>query len=590
MDLHVGANLQKPLSQLSFQCNLEMHSKYKISKWIMLALAVLSNAFLIFYSCLSGETTSKWNWFVTNLVSKVTNSISEKEVVKIPMTELNTFLSLEESYQYNHIPGYDVDEIPLGSAKQIESSYLPLNTTDNGIQYFTSSDDLIKLNQNKNIVSVVGLKKGEAIVYAKNESSNLISKCNVKVVETIAPVNFVAILSSQTVSIGEQGTIDFDIDGGVLGHDELINSRYYDIRKLSFVSSDSSILHVDSNGVIYPKSTGFAKVTISNGTISQEFDITIQNGEEKMPYTDLKIAGSNVCYDNDMIKDQISHKNHYQLEIKDGDLLLNPEDFIWNSSNELLARVDKHGVLRGFRKTKLEDETVTITAISKLTKQEVTFEVTVKEQLPESLTYSVTCGKNTEWSPSSFTACNGDAILIQTYLSPSVTNKEIIANSSNEKLAQIVQQGDSFLVNIKGDGKCEILFYSQVQPALRCSIELTLLKAGAINQNNISEVGFSLRKILGHALVFGVAQVFTFLALYMFMFNKQWWLYSSVSLGVSTVVATTSEIIERHVPGRSGTFIDILIDLSGALVVFVIVLAVILIKNRSKKNTNKHNK
>ena len=37
------------------------NSHFLIVKWIMLSLAILSNAFIIFYSCLNTEITEKWN-------------------------------------------------------------------------------------------------------------------------------------------------------------------------------------------------------------------------------------------------------------------------------------------------------------------------------------------------------------------------------------------------------------------------------------------------------------------------------------------------------------------------------------------------
>lgn len=106
----------------------------EVFKYLFLTVEVLLNGFAIAYSCLLMETTMKWNWFITYLFSGVINTITEKEVEVIPVTEIDIFLSKEESYIYNYIPEYKVDEISLGSAKQIECSILPDNASDKSIQ------------------------------------------------------------------------------------------------------------------------------------------------------------------------------------------------------------------------------------------------------------------------------------------------------------------------------------------------------------------------------------------------------------------------------------------------------------------------
>ncbi len=566
-----------------------MERRFKVLRWIFLPLAVLSNAFLIIYSCLSMETTSNWNWFVTNIFSGLINSVTETKVEDIPMTELSISLSNEKSYKYNYIPGYEVNEIPLGSAKQIECSYAPENTTDKSIEYYAEDVGMISLSQSGNTVSIVGLKEGTATIHGRNKLSGLVSSIEVKVVNTVAPRYFEISETSTNVQIGSQYTVDFDIDGGNLGHNELINFRYYDIRKLTYSSSNESVFKVDNNGVIYPQSVGDGTLSISNSYgVAKTMSISVIDGSIHPDYSALTIIGENVCYDNDMIKDQGSGKYHQQLIIKDGTLELNPTDFIWESSNELLAKVDKHGIVRGFRKSKTEDEDVIITAKSKLTGQQVSFSMVVKEQLPESMAYWITYGNKDTWMPESFTACNGDTFTTTVSLTPNVSNKKIVAESPNNELIEISSQGSSFTVRVLGVGDSQITFYPEANPTLKATISLTLLKAGAINENNIVGVGLTLRKVLGHALVFAIAQVFTCLTCYFFLYDKKIWIFPAISFSISLLVATISEIIELNIPSRSGTFIDVLIDMAGVVTALAIVfLTVFFIRRKKEKEQTK---
>ena len=99
------------------------------------------------------------------------------------------------------------------------------------------------------------------------------------------------------------------------------------------------------------------------------------------------------------------------------------------------------------------------------------------------------------------------------------------------------------------------------------------------------------RKTIGHAAVFMVAQIFTFLALYMFLYEKKWWLYSSISLGEGLFICVLSELIQHFVPTRDGTVKDVFIDFAGVVVGFALAfLTLLLIKKIIKKKKEPQNK
>lgn len=559
---------------------------FRTTKWIFSSIALILNAFIVFYSCVPEEATANWNRGFTNIFARVVNTVTEKEVEQIHLSEINVSFSNKETHKYNYLDGYELNEIPLGSAKQIECSFLPLEATNKSITYSAFPSDVVQLNQSGSVVSVIGMKVGECVITAKSNDGGFESSLNLNVVQTIAPKNFSISLKNSTIPIGTTETIDFDIDGGVLGHNELINFRYYDTRELIYVSSNPSVVTIDEEyGVVYPQSVGNATISVSNGSITKSVDVSIVDGIVPAPISNLSIQGSNVCYSNDMILNQsYPDKYCYQLIPKDGDLNLNPDDFIWTSSNELLAKVDRHGVLRGFRKSSIEDENVVITAKSKIGGETASFNVTVKNQLPTELYHSFEVNGETTWNQKTFTFSVGDIVPVDIAYNSRVTNSAVEVECTDETVIQVTNEGTNLTFHILKPGTCTIKITSVINPELVKEIKCTVVKAGAISKDNYLSIGKYLRKSVGHAAVFMVAQIFTFLAIFMFLFEKKWWFYTSISLGEGLLISALSELIQSFVPSRSGLFLDVIINFGGvvlgAAIGFLIVLLINKIKNK----------
>ena len=124
-----------------------MKKRFPIVKWIMLALAIICNGFIIIYSCLSEETTGKWNRTFTNFFTQIINNITQKEAKHIPLENICISFSNEADHKYNYLPNYELNEIPLGSAKQIECAFLPVDATNKSITYSVEPSYIATLNQ-----------------------------------------------------------------------------------------------------------------------------------------------------------------------------------------------------------------------------------------------------------------------------------------------------------------------------------------------------------------------------------------------------------------------------------------------------------
>ena len=73
------------------------------------------------------------------------------------------------------------------------------------------------------------------------------------------------------------------------------------------------------------------------------------------------------------------------------------------------------------------------------------------------------------------------------------------------------------------------------------------------------------RKVVGHFLLFGFSGAFTMLSLCMndYLMNKFKWITTLFCLTLGVIVAIISELIQKFVPDRAGTFTDVFIDLAG---------------------------
>ena len=558
--------------------------RFSISRWILLACSIVTNAFLILYSCLPAKITSDWNSLVTNAFAKIVNTFTEKEIKTIPIKQLNISLS---DNQFNGISGYKEYEIPLGSSKELVTSYLPLDATDKAISYYSEDNDVVALNQNGYKVSIIGMKAGSTRIHAKNQLTGLDASYDITVVPTVAPTSYEISTSKTNIPIGSQETICIDIDGGILGHNELLNSRYYDTRKLTYESSNTSVATINNYGVITPKEIGTSLITVSNCDYSKQLEVNVIAGSVPSNYTNLHIEGSNVCYGNDVINDQ--GQNNYPLSIFDGDTELDPHDFIWESSNELLVKVDRHGVMRGFRKSNVQDENAVITATSKITGQSVSFDVIVREELPTKMNHWIVNDDKTTWgAPQEFTTCVGDNLILNTELTPKVSNKNIEFNVSNPEIIECTYQGSSLVLRVIKEGNCTINISSVVNPNLKSTIKFTVLKAGSINTNDLEDVGFNIRKSIGHASLFAIAEIFTLITIFMFLYDKKHWLSLVISLGIELVVASISETIQRFVPERFGSFADVCINMLGVIVGAGILVAIYFIYKATHKKNNQN--
>ena len=107
-----------------------------------------------------------------------------------------------------------------------------------------------------------------------------------------------------------------------------------------------------------------------------------------------------------------------------------------------------------------------------------------------------------------------------------------------------------------------------------------------ITPSNHDAFAAFIRKAVGHFGLFMVSGSLTSLAIYLALdpLKKfKYWMLIVMSLGFGLFMGILTEIIQLNVDGRSGEFTDVLIDFSGYLLGFLIILLILFLIIRKQK-------
>ena len=240
-------------------------------------------------------------------------------------------------------------EIDVNEESQISAVIKPDNATDRELVWSSSDSSVVTVN-NKGIVK--GIKPGKVTITAKTKDGKVVStmEVTVKAPKQIESLNF----NADNVSVKKGKTLQLMVE---VTPTELSNE------KLTWTSSDPSVVSVDSNGVVKGLKEGTATITV-----------TSSNG---------KTATCVVTVTTDTIPVESITLNPEDMDLVIGDTAqisatVNPSnatdrDIVWTSSNNNIATVNNNGVVTG-----VSEGTVTITAKTKDGKVVATCTVEVK--------------------------------------------------------------------------------------------------------------------------------------------------------------------------------------------------------------------
>ena len=120
------------------------------------------------------------------------------------------------------------------------------------------------------------------------------------------------------------------------------------------------------------------------------------------------------------------------------------------------------------------------------------------------------------------------------------------------------------------------------------TVEAVTGDPNTINSSNYNDFVTFVRKAFGHFGLFFISGLLTSLAVYLIFNPFKWskyWMLITFALVFGFGVAAITETIQLNVPGRSGEFTDVLIDFSGYVTGFLIILLVLflVIRKQNKK-------
>ena len=568
---------------------MEKKEKVKqVFKYIFLGLGLTTYGFIFYQSSIVPKTSKQWNSWAKDLwVGLINDGLGIKEDTSLVTPEK---LTLEDNVTYgdvvdsNHINGYEDNEIPLGGEKWLEAEISPRTTTNKSIS-FVASNEKVKLIQNGLHVDIEAMELGEVTIQAFcNADKSVNAEYTFSIVEPKAPVdiNF----SINSLKVGESIHL--------FNTFEDVRMHYYDFSKLSITSSNQSVATVRGE-YIKALAPGKTTISVSNGkqTISKEVEI-FNNTKQISHVTGLNINGDDTVF----VREIYYREECVQLEAEfetDGGDYPTDENVIWSVDNPLAAYVSQDGRVWGNKYLSDDNISFTVRATSvdnpSIYKD---FNMTLSHITPTNIILT----PNMIFDNGYYIADNSKSRYIGLKFDvPYITklNYEVVVSDPSVIKAEIVGSG-IIIVGLKEGCHSSLYIVSKDNPDLKSQeILIEVRTRGYINDDNIETFTYIVRKyISGHAFLFMIAAIFTSLYVYFAHMKKsnKVILLSIVSvIGVGFVMGCFSELIQLAIPGRSGAFIDVLIDMTGTLLGVLIIFAVagirILVKKKKAKKAEK---
>lgn len=530
----------------------------------IITLAVLLNGLIVFESCLpGGVSVTRSNW-LSNIFADIINVFIPGRVEVVPLESISLVGD---------------QNIIIGTTNRFSVEYVPSNATSKGITFIAGNERINPVQEGSSCF-VEGMELGSTSLTAVFLEDNSISKTvDITVNERPAPTEFELTVTNSQILNGFSERVIFSI--GDYTDNRAV--RYFDTSLVPLESSDPDIATIE-DGVIHAKSVGSVTIFASDYP-SRLVDIEVIENPNPLVYPDessWEITGNNVAHIYDM---DHAETNFNQLSIDWGDAIPSDQSVTWKVEDELLAKIDADGKLRGYKKTGFTN----VIAISNMdTEQQKIFPISVEEVLPTAMDVNI----RLDGSPLDEEVSVGDTIYISAIFSPdNTTNLYIDVISSDAAVLAAQIEGRTGKITAKKEGTATITVSSTANPELSETLVFEVMPKKAIDGENYVDFASFIRKSIGHFLLFGVSAIFTTWAFYLILNKviKKKWFIVLVSGLFGIAVASVTEMIQLFIPLRSGTWIDVGINILGYAVflALTILFGFLILKRRQKNEANK---
>ncbi len=536
----------------------------KALKIAVITLAVLLNGLIVFESCLpGGVSVVRSNW-LSNIFADIINVFIPGRVEVVPLESISLVGDLN---------------IIIGTTNRFSVEYVPSNATSKGITFIAGNERINPVQEGSSCF-VEGMELGSTSLTAvSSEDNNVFKTVDITVNARPAPTEFELTVTNSQILNGFSERVIFSIDD----YTDNRAVRYFDTSLVSLESSNPDIATIE-DGVIHAKSVGSATIFASDYP-SRSVDIEVIENPNPLVYPDessWEITGNNVVHIYDM---DHAETNFIQLSIDWGETIPSDQSVTWKVEDELLAKIGVDGKLRGYKKT----GSTNVIAISNMdTEQQKIFPISVEEVLPTAMDVNI----RLDGSPLDEEVSVGDTIYISAIFSPdNTTNLYIDVISSDAAVLAAQIEGRTGKITAKKEGIATITVSSAANPELSETLVFEVMPKKAIDGENYVDFASFIRKSIGHFLLFGVSAIFTTWAFY-FILNKvikKKWFIVLVSGLFGIAVASVTEMIQLFIPLRSGTWIDVGINILGYAVflALTILFGFLILKRRQKVEANK---
>lgn len=530
----------------------------------IITLAVLLNGLIVFESCLpGGVSVTRSNW-LSNIFADIINVFIPGRVEVVPLESISLVGD---------------QNIIIGTTNRFSVEYAPSNATSKGITFIAGNERINPVQEGSSCF-VEGMELGSTSLTAVSlEDNNIFKTVDITVSERPAPTEFELTVANNQILNGFSERVIFSIDD----YTDNRAVRYFDTSLVPLESSNPDIATIE-DGVIHAKSVGSATIFASDYP-SRSVDIEVIENPNPLVYPDessWEITGNNVVHIYDM---DHAETNFIQLSIDWGETIPSDQSVTWKVEDELLAKIDADGKLRGYKKTGFTN----VIAISNMdTEQQKIFPISIEEVLPTAMDVNI----RFDGSPLDEEVSVGDTIYISAIFSPdNTTNLYIDVISSDAAVLAAQIEGRTGKITAKKEGTATITVSSTANPELSETLVFEVMPKKAIDGENYVDFASFIRKSIGHFLLFGVSAIFTTWAFY-FILNKvikKKWFIVLVSGLFGIAVASVTEMIQLFIPLRSGTWIDVGINILGYTVflALTILFGFLILKRRQKNEANK---
>ena len=319
-------------------------------------------------------------------------------------------------------------ELKIGDTYTIISTLTPDNATNKNVEWSTSNNDIVSVENGK----ITAKNKGEAIITAKSLDTGVTAECNVKVIKKATGIG----LNKDNILFNSKDNLTQKLVATVLPQDA-------NIQDVEWKSNNEKIATVDGEGNITAVGSGKCVITATtkDGTnLSSKCNVTVN------------VLAEQISFD----------KDEYILnsrDIKNLSVTLNPKESSkklgWTSSDTKIATVDNGGNVTPVRNGKCIITATTTDGSNLSTSCNVVVDIKAEKISLDKTNYVFN---------------ESTALELTATVLPKEASKELKWTSSDEKVAKVTTGG---VVVPVGKGSCKITVETTDGTNLSASCSIT---------------------------------------------------------------------------------------------------------------------